>query len=84
MTTGTWLLIGAAVAFAVVVVMLIYRRGRLDPRVRDVVAAEPNLEGDAHSAARDTSPPDGAPDGVPPDRVPAGRVTEDRVRTGRV
>jgi len=74
METGTLMLIVGMVLFAIVVVMLIYRRGRLDPRARDIHSAEPNLHGDAHSVARDASPPDTAPGEVPSDRVGSGRT----------
>jgi hypothetical protein len=73
MTTGSALMIVVAVLFAIVVLTLIYRRGRLDPRVRDFNAAEPNADGDAHGAARDATPPDSAPAEIPSDRVGSGR-----------
>ncbi len=74
MNTGTAFLVVGIVLFAIVVLMLIYRRGRLDPRVRDLGAAGPDVEGDARSAARDATPPDTAPGEVPTDRVGSGRT----------
>jgi hypothetical protein len=74
MTAGSAFLIVGVVLFTIVIVMLIYRRGRLDPRVRDLAAAEPDAEGDARSASRDATPPAEAPAEVPPDRVGTGRT----------
>lgn len=73
MTAGSAFLIVGVVLFTIVIVMLIYRRGRLDPRVRDLSGYAADAEGDARSATRDATPRNEAPPEIPSDRVGTGR-----------